>query len=85
MNDEPKRQTRACTMTLTIGADTRADMAEALDQLAIDLINGYINGPSGCSGGTRSGFSYEVKFGDRPTNEEYIAELNAYLERKRHE
>ena len=69
------------TMSLTLGADTRAEMVRALYDFADQVDMGFVNGPSGCSAGCGSGYSYAVKFGDRPTHEEYIAALNAYLER----
>lgn len=79
----PVRPRRAVTMTLTIGADTRLEMALALQHLAFEIEAGQINGPSGCSGGPFSGYSYDFTAAEHPTHDEYIAQLNAYLEKTR--
>jgi hypothetical protein len=81
-NTKPRPQ-RAVTMTLIIGADTRRDMSDALEQLAFDIAAGQINGPSGCSGGSGSGYSYSFSAKDGPTHDEYVAQLAAYLETKK--
>jgi len=80
MSDRPQRAVR---MTLTIGADTRDDMARALEHLACEISMGRINGPSGCMGGGDSGYSYDFTAGASPTPEEYQAQLRAYLDAKK--
>jgi len=77
MSERPQRAVR---MTLTIGADSRSAMARSLEQIAERILFNEINGPNGCSGGCDSGYSYEFTASDRPTPEEYVAQLNAYLD-----
>ncbi len=76
----PALPKRACTMVLTIGADTRQAMAWSLRHLADEIDMGQINGPSGCSGGSESGYSYDCHFGTSPTHEEYFAAVRAWQE-----
>ncbi len=77
MNDRPQR---AVTMTLTIGADDREGMAHALEELAYRIHSGALNGPNGASGSPSCGYSYEFNAAEHPTHDEYIAQLNAYLD-----
>ena len=76
MSERPQRAVR---MTLTIGADTRKDMVAAIDHLCHMIETDQIHGPSGCSGGCHSGYSYEFTASDRPTHDEYMAALDAHL------
>lgn len=75
-NDPPRR---AVTIDLRMGADTKADLVASLYRLAEMIDRGDIRGPSGCSGGCTSGYSYEFTVADHPTHDEYIAKLNEYL------
>lgn len=78
MSDKPQR---AVTMTLTIGADRRQDMGDALREIADRIESGDINGPTGASGAPSVGYGYEFKASESPTHEEYHAQLRAYLEK----
>jgi hypothetical protein len=83
MNDaqqETPRPQRAVRMELTIGADTRKAMADALEQLAWEIRADVINGPSGCSGSCDAGYAYDFVAGEHPTHEEYVESLKAYTE-----
>ena len=68
---------RACILNIEIQADTRADMVHALETIAIAIDRGEMT--RGCSGGPSSGWTYEYTEAERPTHDEYVAELRAYL------
>lgn len=72
---------RACRLTLTLEADTRDEMASALENIAMQLDRGEMT--RGVSGGYSSGYVYEYTEAEHPTHDEYVAALNAYLAEKR--
>lgn len=77
-DDKPKR---ACVLTLKMEADTRADMASALFNIADLIERGELT--VGASGGVNSGAIYEYIESDKPTHEEYFIALQKYLDGKR--
>jgi hypothetical protein len=73
-----KKPTRACVLTMRLGADRRQDIVDELRQLAEQLEQGKIL--VGVLASPSIGGAYEYLESDRPTHQEYFAELNAYLE-----
>jgi hypothetical protein len=73
-----ERPRRACSITLRIDGDTRADLVRQLRDAADELdAGGLSNGVSGSPGASAS---WEVKIGTSPTSEEYHTQLRAYLD-----
>lgn len=76
MTGEIKGPQRAFTLTLRLGADTRADLAHALYHFARGVEDGTLT--RGSSGGPASGAEYELVEIDKP-HDKYFEELHAYL------
>lgn len=70
---------RAYTMTLTIGGNSKEDVAHALKNICTDMLIGQMNGPNGCSGSPSVGYHYEIEECPEMTAERYFTELDAYL------
>ena len=68
---------RAFRLTLRLDADTAMDLANALFNLSVRADRGELT--VGTSGGSSSGYSYELLHSPEQTHEKYFAELNAYL------
>jgi hypothetical protein len=69
---------RACRFVLDLQADTRQDLADALYNMASSIERGEMT--KGVSGGYSSGFTYELVENERPTHDEYVQQLNGYLQ-----
>lgn len=69
---------RAFRLTLRLDADTAMDLANALFNLSVRADRGELT--VGTSGGSSSGYSYELLHSPEQTHEKYFAELNAYLD-----
>lgn len=76
--EEPEAPRRACTLMLRIGADDRASLVRAVEEFARTIDER--REPGGACGGYDYGWSYELSAKDRPTHDEYVAALDAYLE-----
>lgn len=68
---------RAVTLDISLQADSPADMALALEQVAYLVHRGELT--RGCSGGVNSGYTYHYEANDRPTHEEYREQLQQWL------
>lgn len=73
--DKPRRAFR---LTLALEADTRSDLASALNSLAYEVDSDQLT--VGCSGSPSSGAIYELLRDPDMTHEKYFEELRAYLE-----
>lgn len=78
--EQPAAPKRACRFMLDLQADTRKELADALYNMAIQIERGEMT--NGVSGGYPSGFIYELVENDRPTHDEFVRDLRAYLEAK---
>lgn len=74
---EPTPPTRACTLELRLGADSRKEILASLRQIEYLIDTEQMT--EGCSGGVGSGYSYSYKEREEPTSEQYHEQLQAYL------
>jgi len=77
MNQAPVRAVR---LTLRIEADTRNDLVSALMNFATQVDREEVT--TGVSGGSNSGWVYELLVDPTQTHEAYFQQLDAYLEGK---
>ena len=68
---------RACRLVLDLQADTRADLVNALENIATMIDRRELT--TGCSGGYSSGYTYDYAENERPTHAEYHQQLRAYM------
>lgn len=80
MDDLTNAPKRACQFLLDLQADTRQDLADALYNMAIQIERGEMT--VGISGGNSSGYIYELIENERPTHDEFVQKLRAYLSAK---
>jgi hypothetical protein len=78
MNDAPKR---AVQFRVEIGADNLDALAATLGHLSAQTYRGKLSSHS-VSGGYDTGYEHWLTVSDEPTHEEYVKQLNAYLEAK---
>lgn len=72
------KPTRAFKLTLSLQADTREDLINALIDLARNIERHSVS--TGVTGGCSSGVIYELLINPEQTHEKYFEELNRYLE-----
>jgi hypothetical protein len=68
---------RACRLVLDAQGDSPEALARELRHLAARIERGEAS--RGCSGASSGGTIYELVVGDRPTHDEYFAQIDAYL------
>ncbi len=71
---------RAFVLTLTIGADTREALSNALHNLSYQVAAEKLT--EGVSGGVDSGYTYKLDVDESITHERYVQELTDYLDKK---
>jgi hypothetical protein len=79
MSDAPKR---AVQFRVEIQADDMASLADALLNLSLHADRGELSSHS-VSGGYDAGYEHWLTVSDEPTHEEYVAQLNAWLQNRR--
>ncbi|SDR18339.1 hypothetical protein SAMN05443245_3387 [Paraburkholderia fungorum] len=79
MAEIPKR---AVQFRLEVGADSRRALADVLFNLAIQIDHEGLSSHS-VSGGYDSGYEQWLTMSDGPTHDEYVAQLNAWLEQNK--
>lgn len=72
---------RACRLVLDLEGDDRDAIIRALENIILSIDREEMN--SGASGGYDSGYTYTYTESDRPTHDEYVADLSAYLKRNK--
>ena len=72
--DKPQR---AFTLTLVLGADSREDLVQALENLAFDISRGEIT--RGCWGSPSNGAFYELRTDQDMTHDRYFEAVDRYL------
>jgi len=80
--DERAAPKRAVQFRIDIQADTTQDLAGTLSDLATRVDRDELSGHS-ISGGYNSGYEHWLTISDHPTHDEYVAQLNAYLDTRR--
>lgn len=75
--NKPQIPHRAFTLELKVGADTRADLARALEHLAFEIDREQLT--TGCWGTPSDGGTYSLRIDHEMTHERYHAENHAYL------
>jgi hypothetical protein len=78
-NDVPKR---AVQFRVDIGADNMRALSSALFNLSNQIAAGQLSSHS-VSGGYDSGYEHWLSVSDRPTHDEYVAQLDAWLEARK--
>ena len=73
--------TRALRLTLRLDADNIEELAWSMRHLADQADRGEIT--TGVSGGSTSGWTYELLRDEAQTHEKYFADLRAYLVAKK--
>jgi len=81
MMDDAKPR-RSVEMVITIGADSRRELARALRFMAAEIERREINGPNGCSGAPNAGYHYTFSEDPAITHESYFKALDQYLARE---
>lgn len=81
MIDNDGAPSRALMLTMKLGADDRAEMADVLRSMA-DRIEAGDMGGIGMHGAPHSGAVYELLTDPTMTHERYFRELQAYLRGK---
>lgn len=76
MSEAPK-PSRSFRLTLKLEADTREDLANALNQMAYQIDRDQLS--VGVSGGPTSGAIYELLHNPNQTHENYFREVRQYL------
>ncbi|MEX3933335.1 hypothetical protein AB4Y32_16280 [Paraburkholderia phymatum] len=79
MTDSPKR---AVQFRVDIQADDMAALADTLLNLSIKADRGKLSEHS-VSGGYDSGYEHWLTVSDEPTHDEYVRQLNAWLEARK--
>lgn len=76
-DDKPHR---AVILTVTIEADTRQAMIDALDGIGQQIARGELT--TGVSGGYNNGYIYSYVENDGPSHDEYWDQLSIYLKER---
>ncbi len=73
---------RRIQFRIEIGADSLEELSGVLHDLSLRVDRSEMSTHS-VSGGVYSGYEHWLTIAEHPTHEEYVAELNAYLEKIR--
>lgn len=71
---------RAFVLTMTIGADTRQDLSEALNSIAFEIAAEKVT--ESVTGSYSWGGNYKLEVDESMTHDRYMEELNKVLGRK---